>query len=291
MIQELTIIVPCYNEDQEVLNRTIVELENSLKSELKQLQIIIVDDGSKQNYKCPGSEIVELIKHSTNKGYGAALKTGIKKATYSWIGITDADGTYPNHLFHELFEFTDDYDMVIGARKWEHISVLRRFPKMILTWFASFLAGIDIPDLNSGMRLFKKELAVKFWHLYPNGFSFTSTITMGAISNEFDVKYHKIEYSKRVGDSSIHPIKDTIRFFWLVTRLALYFNPKKFFVPISFIFLFLAILRGLRDYYVTGGLGGLSLILAFLSFQIFFFGILAEIINKTRIYLSRDNRL
>ena len=131
-------------------------------------------------------------------------------------------------------------------------------------------------------------MALKFWHLYPNGFSFTSTITMAGITHNFKIKFHKIDYHKRIGTSSIRPIKDTIRFFTLVTRLALYFNPKKFFLPLSLFFLFLALLRGGRDYLLDGSLGGLTLILFFMAFQIFFFGLMAEIINKTRLYLSEN---
>jgi len=119
----------------------------------------------------------------------------------------------------------------------------------------------------------------------PSGFSFTSTITMGALNNNYAVEFYPIDYFKRVGSSSINPIKDTARFFLLVTRLALYFNPKKIFIPISLLLGFIGILRGIRDYNLVGSLGGLCLILLFLSSQFFFFGLLAEIINKTRKYL------
>lgn len=287
MIKEISIIIPCYNEKEEILLQTINGVISSIEDRVEEFQIIVVDDGSvKKRYNVEFDDNVELIRHSKNKGYGAALKTGIKSAKYGWIGITDADGTYPHDQFHELFQFSNDHSMIIGARKWNQISPIRRFPKKILTHLASFLAGFKIPDLNSGMRIFEKKLALKFWNLYPNGFSFTSTITMGAITNDTPIKFHEIEYYTRVGDSSIHPIKDTISFFMLVTRMALYFNPKKFFVPISVLLLFGAVLRGIRDYNVSGSLGGISLILFFLAFQTFFFGILAEIINKTRIFLS-----
>ena len=175
--------------------------------------------------------------------------------------------------------------MVIGARKWSHISWTRRIPKLILTRFAAFLIGTRIPDLNSGMRIFRKDLALQFWYLLPSGFSFTSTITLSALSNEYEVVFMEIDYFKRIGKSSIKPIRDTARFFMLVTRLALYFNPKKVFVPVSLLFFVLAILRGARDYHKEGSLGGVCLILFFLSFQILFFGLIAEIINKTRKYI------
>lgn len=289
MCKEISIIIPCFNEKTEVLKNTVEQLIESTSGEVQQFEIIIVDDGSSTyDYKLPWPESVSLLQHSENRGYGASIKTGINNAKYQWIGITDADGTYPNDKYHKLLKYTNDFDMIIGARQWSDISMIRRLPKSILTWFASFLAGFNIPDLNSGMRIFKRDLAMKFWFLYPEGFSFTSTITMAMLTHGYKIHFSEIEYYTRQGKSSIHPIKDTIRFFLLVTRLALYFNPKKFFVPLSLI-LFLGFLgRGIRDYLAVGSLGGLSIILFFLAIQIFFFGILAEIINKTRLYLSNN---
>lgn len=282
----ISIIVPCYNESLDVLNSTVSVIFDALDKKGVHFEIIVVNDGSNESFdeiqiKTP----VKLIQHSTNRGYGASLKTGIKHAQYDWIGITDADGTYPNHLFGDLIDRAEGMDMVIGARKWADISWTRKVPKKILTSFASFLSGQKIPDLNSGMRIFKRELAVQFWNLLPKGFSFTSTITLGALTNDYEVAFYPINYFKRIGKSSISPIQDTIVFFTLVTRLALYFNPKKVFIPMSMVFMLLAILRGIRDYQLVGSLGGLCLILFFFSFQFFFFGLIAEIINKTRRFL------
>jgi glycosyltransferase involved in cell wall biosynthesis len=285
-IDSISIIIPCYNESIEVLNHTVHVIHETLKKKGVNFEIIVVNDGSTQEIlesDLKGS--VNVVTHSTNKGYGSSLKTGIKNAQFDWIGITDADGTYPNHLFGELIDRAEGMDMVIGARRWADISWTRKIPKKILTSFASFLSGVDIPDLNSGMRIFKKDLALQFWNLLPKGFSFTSTITIGALTNDNEVSFYEIEYYKRIGKSSISPIQDTIVFFTLVTRLALYFNPKKVFIPASFVFMLLAILRGIRDYRLEGSLGGLCLILFFFSFQFFFFGLIAEIINKTRRFL------
>lgn len=284
-ISGISIIIPCFNEEQSVLETTINEIKKSLKSISIDFEIIVVDDGSTMNSVLTTIEGIKILRHAKNQGYGAALKTGIRISKFDWIGITDADGTYPNHLFHQLIASADDADMVVGARRWSQISGTRRLPKKILTNFASFLSGNQIPDLNSGMRIFKKDLAYQFWNLLPSGFSFTSTITMGALNNHYAVEFIPIDYFKRVGKSSINPIKDTFRFFMLVTRLALYFNPKKVFIPISLLFGILGILRGIRDYNLVGSLGGLCLILLFLSSQFFFFGLIAEIINKTRKYL------
>lgn len=290
MIDSITIIVPCYNEEPGVLRQTLDDLGVSVSGEDVAYEIIVVDDGSSTPVELPEETgHLRLIRHKKNKGYGSALKTGIRHATFTWIGITDADGTYPNLQFNELFRFAESNDMVIGARAWENIPRIRRLPKKILTWFSSFLADTHIPDLNSGMRIFRKRLALDFWHLYPTGFSFTSTLTIGAITNDADVHFHPVDYYERVGISSIHPMRDTIRFFSLVTRLSLYFKPKKFFVPLSLICLFIALARGWRDFATTGSFGGLTLILFFAAFQIFFFGLLAEIINKTRQYLISND--
>jgi len=291
-IDSISIIIPCYNESIEVLNDTISVIHKTLERKGLKFEIIVVNDGSIEDILETDLDVsVNLLTHDTNKGYGSSLKTGIKNAEYDWIGITDADGTYPNHLFGELIDRAEGMDMVIGARKWADISWTRKIPKKILTSFASFLSGEEIPDLNSGMRIFKKDLAAQFWNLLPKGFSFTSTITLGALTNDNEVAFYEINYFKRIGKSSISPIQDTIVFFTLVTRLALYFNPKKVFVPTSIIFMLLAVLRGVRDYRLEGSLGGLCLILFFFSFQFFFFGLIAEIINKTRRFIVSNKNI
>ena len=279
----LSVIVPCYNEAREVLQETIDAIKASLEPLAGECpyEVIVVNDGSKKyNYDDLAAPRVRIVNHRINKGYGGALKTGIRVSRYAWVGITDADGTYPNARFHEFVQAADGYDMVVGARSWKDISALRRGPKYVLTGFASFLADYPIQDLNSGMRIFRKEVAKEFWRLYPNGFSFTSTITMGCVTNGYAVRYLPIDYYKRQGKSYINPIKDTVLFFTLVTRLTLYFKPLRFFLPLSLFSLVGAVARGLRDYQLVGGFGGLTLILFFMAFQVFFFGLLAEIISK-----------
>jgi glycosyltransferase involved in cell wall biosynthesis len=215
-------------------------------------------------------------------GYGAALKTGIKNAKYKVIGICDADNTYPVEFFPRLIENPKNADMVVGARNWKEISLLRRFPKFFLTSFASFLAGCKILDLNSGLRIFSKSLALEFWNMLPNRFSFTSTITMACITNGFRLEYVPIQYRKRSGASHIHPIKDTILFFTQVSKLAIHFNPLRVFMPLSILFFLISVSRGIRDYVKLHQLGGLTLVLFFMAFQTFFFGLIAEMISKKK---------
>ena len=274
-------MIPCYNEHPTVLKNTINEIKEGF-SEHKEIkyEVIVVNDGSKgYNYELQ-EDNVRIITHKQNKGYGASLKTGIKNSKYNWIGITDADGTYPNKEFPKLVELSKDQDMVVGARDKKDLSLIRRIPKWFLIKLSSYLANNKIPDLNSGMRIFKKDLALRFENLYPEGFSFTSTITMAFLTNNLNVKYTRISYNKRKGKSKIHPIKDTVRFFSLVLRLSLYFNPIRFFMPLSSMLFLAAVARGIRDFMIQDSLGGLTLILFFMAFQVFFFGLIAEIINK-----------
>lgn len=280
--RRFSFIIPCYNEHPSVLHDTITNLKISLdKIDNIKYEIIVVNDGSKKySYSEQYQKNVSIINHNQNMGYGASIITGISQAQYDWIGITDSDGTYPVEYFPELLKFTDKYDMVIGGRSWKDIQFLRRIPKLILTRVASFIADYDIPDLNSGMRLFRKDIVYKYLRLFPQKFSFTTTITMICITNFYKVRFVDIPYYKRVGYSSIHPLKDTIRFFSLIFRLALYFKPLRFFIPLSFITFIMAVLRGIRDVLVVNHIGGLALVLFFMAFQIFFFGLIAEIINK-----------
>jgi glycosyltransferase involved in cell wall biosynthesis len=282
----LSLIIPCYNEAPDVLQETIAGIHAAMQEVPAVVyEILVVNDGSTKYTYDPAqidAQGARLIQHRINQGYGASLKTGITHAQHDWIAITDADGTYPNARFGDLIKASAGYDMVIGARSWGDIGWLRRMPKWVLTRFTSFLAKRDIQDLNSGMRIFRKSLAHQFWPLFPSGFSFTSTITMGAVTNGWEVAYVPIDYFKREGQSTLHPIKDTIRFFTLVSRLAMYFSPSRFFVPMSLILAILAVLRGLRDYWLTSAFGGLTLVLFFMAFQVFFFGLIADIISKTR---------
>jgi hypothetical protein len=172
--------------------------------------------------------------------------------------------------------------MVVGARTGKKVSIplLRRPVKSMLNAYASFLAGKPVPDLNSGLRIFHKSIAQQYWKLFPERFSFTSTLTMCCLTNGHRTFFKPINYYKRVGSSTIHPIKDTIRFLELLTKLSLYYNPLRIFIPLALLFFVAAILRTIRDVMVVNHIGGLAQILFFLALQLFFFALLAAIVGK-----------
>lgn len=277
----VTFIVPCFNEEPATLLRTVVRLRDAAAEEQWPYEIIVVDDASTQ---CAYDELHlgggKLVRHKENRGYGSSLSTGLRHGQYRWVGIVDADGTYPVERFAEMLRLTHDYQMIIGARSWHDIHWLRRIPKRCLTWLASFLADHAIPDLNSGMRLFLREIYDDHRRLYPDRFSFSSTLTMVSLTSGYETLFLPIDYFERVGRSSIHPLKDPLRFGYQLMRLSLYFRPLRFFVPMSGLIAILALARGFRDLALNNHFGGLTLVLFFMAFQVFFFGLIAEIINK-----------
>lgn len=282
----VSIVVPIYNEARSV-EETIVQLKQAMDNSDFKYEIIAVNDKSKDRSGeiLEGLKGIRVVHHVVNKGYSASLKTGIKAAKGDWIAITDADGTYPVGDLPKLLEYIDRYDMVVGARVGKHVNIplLRRPAKWFLNKIANYIAGRRIPDLNSGLRVFRKSLALEFWKLFPERFSFTITITMAALTNSYDVKYIPINYYKRQGKSTIHPIKDFAGFNRLLLKMMLFFKPLKVFVPLSaIIFVTGALILSLGIYFLNK-LYDLTFIMFVLSaIQIFIFGLIAELIIKKR---------
>jgi glycosyltransferase involved in cell wall biosynthesis len=277
----VSFIIPCFNEDPEVLSLTVARVAGAAAAAQWEHEVIVVDDASgRAAYDEAGLAGARLVRHRVNRGYGASLATGLRHARFPWIGIIDADGTYPAEKFREMLGLTPDYQMIIGARSWDDIHWLRRIPKRCLTLLAGFLASHSIPDLNSGMRIFNRGIYDSHWRVFPDRFSFSSTLTMVSLTYGYEVCFMGIDYFKRVGRSSIHPLKDPVRFGYQLLRLSLYFRPLRFFLPLSFLVGALAVARGLRDLMLNDHFGGLTLVLFFMAFQVFFFGLIAEIINK-----------
>jgi glycosyltransferase involved in cell wall biosynthesis len=282
-MNKISFVIPVYNEEKSISN-TIKSLKKMIKTVGLSYEIIIVNDCSTDKTEdiLNSLQDVLIINNTKNLGYGASIKKGIRISKSKYIAIVDADGSYPINEFPKLFKYIDSYDMVVASRDKMGIPTIRKPAKWVITCLANYVSSYKIPDLNSGMRVFNKELALKYWNLYPSRFSLTSTITIAFLNRGYEVKYVPTNYYKREGKSSIHPIKDTIRFLNLVFRLALYFNPLKVFLPISILFFSLAVIRALRDIFSTSDLhvGSFAIILFVISFQIFFFGLLADIINK-----------
>jgi glycosyltransferase involved in cell wall biosynthesis len=282
VLHPFTVIIPTYNEESGI-EHTLAQLHQSLEGIDVPYEIIVVNDGSTDGTGelLRSRRDICLIEHPWNKGYGAALKTGIRNASYPLIVITDADGTYPNEVIPHLVRLADQADMVVGARTGAsvHIPWLRRIPKWFLARFAEWMARQPIPDLNSGLRVFKKSVAERFLNILPNSFSFTTTITLAMLTNNYNVYYEAIDYYPRKGKSKIKPIKDTIRFLQLILRTGMYFAPLRCFLPVAAAF-FTAFLITFCQDVVNWNLTQKTLILFVAAVQLTMFALLADMIDK-----------
>ena len=280
---EFSLVIPVYNEETGVA-QTLDDLHRVLKDSGCRYEAIVVDDGSSDRTAeiLASRKDIRLIRHGYNRGYGAALKTGIARAKYEFVAITDADSTYPSDRLIDLVRLARDADMVVGARTGENVqySTLRKIPKWFLVRFAQWIVKQKIPDLNSGMRVFRKSSVMNFFGILPDTFSFTTTITLAMLTNNYIVRYEPIDYFHRAGRSKIKPIRDTLRFIQLVLRTGVYFAPLRIFLPVAGIF-FVGFLVSLwSDLFVLRDLTESTLILFVTSIQISMFALLADMIDK-----------
>jgi glycosyltransferase involved in cell wall biosynthesis len=277
----ISVLIPAYNEEG-ALASTVAAIE-SQRIHFTNMEIVVINDGSDdQTGPIARTLPVTLIEHERNRGYGAALKSGLQRARYDYIVIADADGTYPLEELSNLAAEASAYDMVVGARTGDvvHIPTLRKPGKWIITRLAEYLSGQRIPDLNSGFRIFRKDVALRFLSLYPDGFSFTTTITLAMLTNFHRVKFVPINYHKRVGKSSIHPIRDFTNFTILIIRICASFKPLNVFVPPALFFIVLGLIKGFIDYHGQGHLGLLAIAVALTGVQMLFIGLLADLIDR-----------
>lgn len=277
-----SLIIPVYNEEG-AISQTLNLLHETLRSVGCTYEIIVVNDGSlDETGKILRSRSdITMIEHGINRGYGAALKTGIRSARYPLIAITDADGTYPNERLPELVALATHADMVVGARVGANVKypTLRKIPKWFLVRFAEWVARSRIPDLNSGMRVFRKSVVERFLNILPDTFSFTTTITLAMLTNHYQVHYEPIDFHHRVGRSKIKPIRDTLRFVQLILRVGVYFAPLRVFLPIALAF-FIGFLVSLADNLLNRDLTERTLILLVTATQLGMFALLADMIDK-----------
>lgn len=248
MQKELTIVVPAFNEAQ-AIGQTMAGLRAMLDAAKIDGEILVVDDGSADGTgdaaEAAGARVIRL---EDNSGYGYALKTGIANSDSKFVAIIDADGTYPADKIPEMLELCRTADMVVGDRgaAMKNVQWIRRPPKWVLNTLANMLARRKIPDLNSGLRVFKRSSLERFVQLLPDGFSFTTTITLSMLCSNLRVIYTPIHYAKRVGQSSMRPTA-FFTFILLVLRIIVFFQPLRVFMPLGGILFALGMAKALYD--------------------------------------------
>jgi len=230
-----SVVIPAVNEEA-VVGAVVRQVRETMERTGRPFEIIVVDDGSTDRTAEEARQAgATVLQHPQNAGYGAGLKTGISHAQYDHVVITDADGTYPIDRIPDLIAEADRFDMVVGARqgKYYRESWRKALSRLILGAMCSFVTGTRIPDVNSGLRVFRTTLARQYFHIISQGYSFTTTITLAALSNGYFVKYIPIDYYQRVGHTRVKLVRDTLRTAQIVLQAIAYYNPIKLFLAFA----------------------------------------------------------
>lgn len=282
MNELISTVIPAHNEASRI--GPVLERLQAVLADTPH-EVIVVDDGSTDGTGDVASGYgVTVIRNPDCKGYGGALKAGVRRATGEWILFLDADGQHDPGEVPSLLERTDDADMVIGARDRESLKKTGRLVgRRLLRWLAEFLADRKIPDLNSGLRLVRRQLVLDNLALLPNAFSFSTTLTLALLKAGYTVIFVPVKVNVREGSSSrVRIVRDGLRTCLLMIRITTLFNPLKVFLPVS-CFLWLIGLGYLveemvRKFNVPDG----AVLLITAGIIVFFFGVLADQISTLR---------
>jgi glycosyltransferase involved in cell wall biosynthesis len=284
---QLSVILPAYNE-QDAIHRVLAEIVEALADEPLRYEILVVDDASTDGtpelaeqfaqtcWQCP----VRVIRCVERRGAGAARKVGIRQAQGELIVMLDADGTYPADAIPELLRYFPAYDQVNGARTSEQGTLpwLRRPAKWFIRKLACYLTGHKIPDLNTGLKAFKRDIMLHWLWVIPDGFSCVTTMTLAFLTNGYAVKYVPTAYRPRIGRSKFHPIKDTLSYLATVLRMVLYFRPLKVFLPLSGLVIAAGFAKSTASFVWTGSMQESDIVIMVAGFMTCMLGLLAEVI-------------
>jgi polyisoprenyl-phosphate glycosyltransferase len=289
----VSIILPCYNEQDHV----VAEVERiclAMDASGYEYELLAFDDASSDetlarlHEAAPRFPHMQIVHFHRNGGSGTVRRIGTQRARGEIVVWTDADMTYPNDRIPELVQMLEKdstVDQVVGARTSEQGThkMLRVPAKWFIRKLAEKLTNSQIPDLNSGLRAFRREVALPYMRLLPPGFSCVTTITIAFLSNQHDVLYVPIEYAKRAGKSKFRFVTDAYRYILQVLRMVMYFNPLKVLMPVALVLLGVGLAKGIYDMAVHPFLVAQDTILVFVSGLIVAtLALLADLIVRSR---------
>jgi len=281
---DVSIVLPVYNEKGH-LRAEIDRISAAMDASEWSYEIIVIDDGSDDGSGDALREIegIRLIQFADNRGSGSARKYGTRAAKGRVVVWTDVDMTYPNDLIPQLVKELDGRDQVVGARTSEEGThkAFRVPAKWLIRKLACYLTQTNIPDLNSGLRAFRRDVALQYVSQLPPGFSCVTTITMAFLANGYSVAYWPIEYRERAGRSKFHWLSDTRRYFIQVIRMCLSYNPLRVFIPL---FLILGLVGGAKLVYDCAAndfkIAINTVVILFAAFQLLAIGLLADLVVR-----------
>ncbi|HOX37732.1 MAG TPA: glycosyltransferase family 2 protein [Candidatus Brocadiia bacterium] len=279
---DVSVVLPSYNE-AEAMPSVIGDIRKALDGGRWTYEILVIDDSSSDGTPDIARNLgARVITRRVRGGAGASRKTGIINALGDIVVMLDADGTYTAADIPKMLEYFPDYDQVNGARTSEQgtMKLLRTPAKWAIRMLAIYLSRTHIPDLNTGLKAFKRNIMLNYLWVIPDGFSCVTTMTLAFLCNGFAVKYIPSEYHPRIGKSKFHPIKDSAAYFMTVIRVIMYFNPLRVFLPLSMVVLAAGIARGIFDHFYTDdhALRQATIIMLLASVMIFSIGLLADLI-------------
>ncbi len=225
----LSVVIPAFNEAG-AIRQVVEEARRALKDLAVEHEVIVVDDASEDGTAAEAAAAgARVVVHPANAGYGAAIMTGAAQTRYDLIAILDADGSYPPGELAKLLPHAARFDMVIGQRTGQAYrgGPIKRRGRWAFAWLARFVTGQLIPDVNSGMRLFHKRVLQDAAHIVCPGFSFSTTLTLSALTAGRFVKHVPVDYLPRVGRSHVRYLRDTLRTGQILVQAAVYHNPTK----------------------------------------------------------------
>ncbi len=282
----IAIVAPVFNEGAG-LKSFVNDLHHAMKDYSFPLEIVFIDDGSTDDTAAIlREEQFTVIQHETNRGYGAAIKTGIENTSGEIIVIIDADGTYPADEIPQIVDHMDRYDMVVGARTGEvvNIPLLRRPAKWLIRLFAAWMVRRSIPDLNSGLRAFRRGAVEPIVRLLPDGFSLTTTMTVAFHTQGRKVYYKPISYRKRAGQSKFRPFADTWNMILLILRTVVLIRPLNVFIPLSLFLAGLALAVLIISKLMGQFMDATFIVLMMTSIQMFVLGLIADLIVRINLW-------
>jgi len=274
-----SVVIPAFNEAA-----AIACLLRDLRHVAAWHELLVVDDGSSDDTGASAmSAGARVIRHPHNLGNGAAVKTGIRQATGTFVLILDGDGQHRAADAVRLVARLDTYDLVVGARSpGTQATAARRLGNSMLNWIASYLTEQRIPDLTSGFRAARRDRFAEFLHLLPNGFSTPTTTTLAFMKAGFSVHFEPIEAARRRGDSKIRLAPDGLRFFLILLKVITIFSPLRIFLPISAAALFVGAAYAVWTIFTQSHVTNSSVLLILLSVVIFLVGLVSEQISSLR---------